>query len=430
MSAEVLRQTSVAWGFMQVPILMSLLFRSRCSKERAFLLAMVFLGPLMVVNSILVINLGIPRAGQLFIITLILPSLLFFYLISGDRTAKFAFTFCGVNTAIYWILSLTALLDHYLGDGSGMLVFAMRLVLPTLLVWCVYRWLRKPYLELQEQVPKGWGLFAIVSVTYYMLLVVMSGFPSPIEHRRADIPAYLLVLLLLPCIYATIFISLYQQLLLYRREKNDHMLQAQKRQLETRLENQLRIRKLQHDMKGNVVTLSGLLAAGRVEEAQEYLKTMGAGIDTATNRFCGNPYLNSVLSHYYQKFEELGANERMDIQVGSEALPGEDLLCQILANGLENAFDALCDLPREDRELSVQMRYNRDYLLIRVKNRCNKELRVEKGTLPKTTKGGMDHGLGLLTVSEYAQRLGGELLCYTEGGCFLMDVMVKVRVTD
>ena len=47
---------------------------------------------------------------------------------------------------------------------------------------------------------------------------------------------------------------------------------------------------------------------------------------------------------------------------------------QILSNGLENAWDALKALAWDKRKVSVQMKYSRDYLIIRIKNRCREEL--------------------------------------------------------
>lgn len=71
------------------------------------------------------------------------------------------------------------------------------------------------------------------------------------------------------------------------------------------------------------------------------------------------------------------------------------------------------------------MKYNRNYLLIRIRNSCRNDLNVEKGTIPVTDKEGHDHGFGLATIQEAAQRLDGEMLCYTENGNFVLDVMIS-----
>lgn len=52
---------------------------------------------------------------------------------------------------------------------------------------------------------------------------------------------------------------------------------------------------------------------------------------------------------------------------------------------------------------------------------------MEKGTIPRTGKEGADHGFGLPTMLEAAQKIGGDLMCYTEDGSFVVDVMVTMK---
>lgn len=177
-------------------------------------------------------------------------------------------------------------------------------------------------------------------------------------------------------------------------------------------------------MKGYTATLSGLLAEGKTEEALTYLKGVEAEMDTMSGQFCANPYINAVFVHYAGKLEGMRADFRSDIQVGEEELPYMEL-CQILSNGLENTCDALRTLEQEKRRASVQMKYNRNYLLIRIRNRCRDGLQVERGVTPATDKTGQDHGFGLATIREAAERLDGESVCYTEDGNFVLDVMVS-----
>lgn len=120
---------------------------------------------------------------------------------------------------------------------------------------------------------------------------------------------------------------------------------------------------------------------------------------------------------------------RMDIQVGGEELPYMEL-CRILANGLENVCDALKKLEKNRREVSVHMWYHRDYLLVRIKNRCPDSLHVERGETLQTSKKEKGHGFGLLSIREAVERLDGDMVCYTENGYFMLDVMVRVRDTS
>lgn len=419
-----LRDLSVLWSLFHILVLFMLLYRSRYAKKKTFLLTGIFMGPLIVLNVAGVVVFGAELMGKVFILTCTLPSLLFFWIISKDKKGRFFFTFCLADTVALWIIVVTNILDFYFGGQMYILMFMGRLVMFPLAEWISIRRLRKPYLELQESVASGWGIFAWMTALYYVLLAVSANFPVIITAREQELPGFILILILMPMTYGMIFTAMYRQLLLYRKQQSERILQEQMRRLEAQLENQQRIRRMKHDMKGHTVTISGLLAAGKTKEAQEYLKSMETEMDSLQGEFCANPYLNAVLVYYVLKLQELEAGYRIDVQIGEEELPYMEL-CQILSNGLANACDALKGLDIEERNASVQMKYSRDYLIIRIRNRCRDDLYVEKGMMPVTDKEGHDHGFGLLTIQEAAQRCDGEMFCYTENGNFVLDVMVR-----
>lgn len=420
------RDLSILWSLFHVLILFMLLYRSRYTRRKTLFLTGITMGPLILLNVAGVIILGTEIMGKIFLLTCTLPSFLFFWFVSKDKKGRFFFTFCLTDTVALWILAGTNVLDFYFGGEQHILIFIVRLFMFPLVEWCAVRYLRKPYMELQESVAKGWGLFTGMMALYYLLLSVKTFFPVNIVYRPQELPAFVLIMALMPMTYATVLLSLYRQLLLHRKQQSERSLSEQKRSLEMQLENQQQIRKLKHDMKGHTVTLSGLLAAGKTEEAVSYLKNMESGMETVLRPFCANSYLNSVFNHYSQKFQELEAGLRLDIQVGEEALPYMEL-CQILSNGLENAWEAVKELSAGEREVSVQMKYKGDYLLIRIKNKCRSDLLVEKGTVPQSGKSEPGHGFGLSTIEEAAKRLDGEMLCYTDNGNFVLDVMVSCR---
>ncbi len=420
----VFRDISMLWSLFHILILFILLYRSRYERRKTLILTGLVMGPLTLLNVAGMTIFGAGIMAKVIILTGTLPSLLFFWFISKDKKGKFFFTFCVTNTVALWILLVTNLLDFYLGGQQYIVMLIGRLLLFPLVEWGTVRYLRKPYLELQESVAEGWGIFAGMTALYYILLLVKASFPVLITGRPQELASFIVILLLMPMTYATIFSALYRQLLLYRKQQSERVLSEQKHSLEMQLESQQQIRKMKHDLKGHTVTLSGLLSFGKTEEAVLYLKNMESGMETVLCRFCVNPYINSVLSHYYQKFQKLGAELSLDIQVGEEALPYMEL-CQILSNGLENAWEAVRELPAEEREASVQMKYSRDYLIIRIRNKCRRDLIVEKGIVPSTDKKEAGHGFGLFTIQEAAKQLDGEMFCYTDNRSFVLDVMVR-----
>lgn len=398
----VLRDISMLWSLFHILILFMLLYRSRYPKKKTLILTGMTMGPLT------------------------LPSLFFFWFMSKDKKGKFFFTFCVADTVALWIIAVTNIMDFYLGGQQYVLMLVGRLILFPLAEWAAYRYLQRPYKELQESVDNGWGLFAGMTAIYYVLLTISANFPIVVTKRPEDLPVFLLILLLMPMTYATIFVAMYRQLLLFRKQQGERILQEQKNTLEAQLDSQQNIRKMKHDIKGYTATLSGLLSAGKTKEAMEYLAGVEQKTDVLSGQFCPNSYINATLAYYDRKLTELSASCRMDIQIGEEELPYMEL-CRILADGLENVCDAMKKLEEGKREVSVHMRYRREYLLIRIRNKCPDGLHVAWGEAVPTSKMEPGHGFGLSAIQEAAKRLDGEMFCYTENEYFILDVMVSRR---
>lgn len=421
-----LRDISIFWAMLHVIFLFLMLFRSRFTPKKTIAAAGIGMGLLMAANVAVLWVFGFEVLSKVFLFTCSIPSFILFYVMSADKRFKFLLSFCLADTVSLWVMAVTNLMDHYLGGGRYVLMLISRLAAFPLLEYLAWRYLRKPYLELQDAVKKGWAVFAGMTALYYILLVAVVQFPTNIVNRPEDTFLCVLILILMLFNYGTIFTALYRQLLLYRKQQGERILLEQKNTLEAQLESQQNLRKMKHDMKGYTATLSGLLTEGKADEALRYLKGVEAQMDVLCGQFCANPYINAVFVHFAGKLEEMGAEFKNDIQIGEEELPHMEL-CRILSNGMENACEALKGLEKEKRRVSVHMRYNRNYLLIRIRNRCRDDLYVEQGELPATDKEGLDHGFGLAAIKEAAERLDGEIFCYTEDGDFILDVMVSCR---
>lgn len=420
---EILRDLSMLWSLIHVEVLFLLLFQPRYSRRVTSAVCFIVCTVLVLLNLALMFRLGSERFMNVALITCTLPTLLMSFLLSQYRDGRFFFTFCLSDTCSFWIMQLTNLLDRLSGD-TYIVLFCGRVVLFFALELVIWRRLRRPYLELQAETPKGWWLFTSVAAIYYILIVTMSvpvGTPLP---ARQEIVKLLFVMALMPITYLTIFSALYRQILLFRTQERDRMLMAQKEYVEAQLESQQAIRQLHHDIKAFHGTLAGLLAEGKTEDARTFLAQVGDFEGKPHVDYCANPYLNALFGQFAGRFDAAGAKLKITAQVGPEQLPHVEL-CLILSNALENALEAVSALPESDRITSAQLRYKGAYLLLRVRNRCTHGLIVERGSFPSTTKREAGHGFGLTTIRATAEKLGGNAICYTEDGNFILDVMLK-----
>ncbi len=424
---EILRDLSLFWSMAHVVVVFLMLFCSKYEKRKTVILSAAGMGFVMVINAIGIVLYGVEVMGQIFLLTCSVPSFIFFWFLSRERNSSYLFTFCLALTLCLWILGATNLLDYYLGGGKFILMFVSRIILFPLLEWVIYKKFRSIYATLQDVIKKGWGAYAGMTVLYCILLVIMSEFPTHINTRPVYFIGFALLLILAVFNYLIIFASLHRQYKLYESEKAESILKEQKLSLENQLENQQLIRKIRHNMRGHTITLQGLLKSGKSDEALKYLEDMEQSMKTSDVKVCDNPYINAQLSYYIEKFRKIDTELSCDIKIGEEEIPSIHSICNILSNALQNALEELENLPPENREISLQMKYNRDYLIFRLKNSCREGFTVEKGTIPPSTKKDKGHGYGLGSIKETAQDLGGDMICYTEKNDFVMDVMILVK---
>ncbi|MCH5271876.1 MAG: GHKL domain-containing protein [Lachnospiraceae bacterium] len=164
--------------------------------------------------------------GQYGVMIASVPTLLFFFAMSKHRNAQFVIAFCFSDTVCIWIEMASALIDHAVGSG-GVVTFILRLISIPLLEYAVYRWLRKPYLEISHLVRRGWLLFAALTGVCYLILVLLSVYPTIILDRPQDIPLAVVVLILIALVYATIFLVLFEQLHNLKAQERQRILEAQ-----------------------------------------------------------------------------------------------------------------------------------------------------------------------------------------------------------
>ena len=221
---SILRDLSLIYSSIHSLILFLILFESKYSKRKFFTLALSLSLPLLLANLILLSFVGVERMGILLLITCTVPSLIFFWFMAKYRGGRFLFTFCFSDTLFLELIYLTSILDYYLGN-SYIVMFILRLILYPALEILLYRLLRPTYLELQQKIKKGWLVFAAISIIFYLSLSISMSYPCLITQRPQYIPAFLLLLLLMPLLYVHFFTTLKYQQKNHEITEQEHIMQ-------------------------------------------------------------------------------------------------------------------------------------------------------------------------------------------------------------
>ena len=118
----------------------------------------------------------------------------------------------------------------------------------------------------------------------------------------------------------------------------------------------------------------------------------------------------------------------MDARVPSVLSISDTELCSLLSNALENALRVTAELePASRRIVKLYCGIRLNKLLIEVRNPCDAPPEMRNG-IPVSNRVG--HGYGCRSIQAIAQRRGGLCQFRTEGGTFLLQVMLPVHTEE
>ena len=140
---------------------------------------------------------------------------------------------------------------------------------------------------------------------------------------------------------------------LYRNLSEKHEIEAEQAALTQRLasseeriamlnESEVQTAVYQHDMRHHLNAIDGFLAAGKPQQAEEYIRKVRSDIERITpKRYCDNELVNLLCSSFAGKAQRMGVRLEVDAKLPRELSVSDTELCAVLSNALENALRAV-----------------------------------------------------------------------------------------
>lgn len=396
-----------------------ILFESRYPKK-VYLASLI---PAMTVwfggNIAILLIFGLEIYGRYSLITGTLTSLIYFWIVAKNRGGRFFFTFSLVDTVMIWVMLATNLVDYAVG-GGGLVAFLLRLVFFPVALFVDWRLVRRPYLQLLHSVSRGWWLFAGMTGLFYLTLSIIGNIPTSLRDRPEDMPIAVMLLLLLPLTYATIFLVLHQQKILYRVRERQHTFEIQSAMIEQRVTElrsaEDRLRYERHDLRHRLLAIAGMLQQNDVSAALDYIGAAQEALHaTEVARYCSNPALDAILSSYFRQAADLGIQVEAKIELPDELPVSAADLSTVFANALENMIHAVGKLPLEKRRMVCKCIAS-PCLMIEFSNPCGKEARLGSDGFPIAKNAG--HGTGTRSIAAFAEKYEAVCSFQIENGWF------------
>lgn len=192
-------------------------------------------------------------------------------------------------------------------------------------------------------------------------------------------------------------------------------------------------RNQRHNYKQHFIVLNNLLSAKRIEEAYDYLNKL---IDQKpgekmfvcnTDNVVVDALINFKHSIAYSKGIKLTAKVQVPVRLPFSSAD----ISILIGNILDNAIEAVENMPKEKKEICFYMQYNKNVLVIAEQNEYAGEIKKNKNGKILSEKGDdINHGIGLMSIEKIAHKYRGALVIETNNQVFKIKVtLIKAIVS-
>lgn len=333
--------------------------------------------------------------------------------------------FCGFLTDVLAVLVLSTYYDSSISstlqETSLLVRNAFTSLMTFLLCQLLFTLIRKKH-----------AIFSWYEAIFYTMLATgeIAVFAYVCKYIQAYSSGMFLILFLIGCLVLDVYIVVvfYRISIVRKTEKENALLQQQSEmQLEVYSDLQQRYQNSMetiHDAKRHVRALESLIQSDHLAEAQQYKESLFQKLNELQPSIqCDNPLLSAILNHVFLKAEQRHIVLKMDLQ-GEEQLSmlaGVDLTT-IASNLLDNAVDAVSELPEEQRYIHFAVAFQIGEIMIHVENPTKNDLKREGNTIVSTKEGHL--GLGLKNVEMVVEKYKGHFKTDVEDGIFIAAITI------
>lgn len=183
------------------------------------------------------------------------------------------------------------------------------------------------------------------------------------------------------------------------------------------------IRRIRHDIKQQLATVSGLQSEGKYDKAQKYISEVTNGIDRLDIFMdVGNDFVNAILNSKLSIAKSKGIEVLCNFSGKIEGINEYDL-CNLIGNVLDNAIEA-AEGAGDNAAVEVSLFSDKHKMIFTVSNSISNSVLNSNPEL-NTTKDKHDlHGFGVKTIKAIAAKYDGNVDFYEENLIFFCRVLL------
>lgn len=163
-------------------------------------------------------------SGMASAVSLTIPSMILFYILSKHRDSRFFFTFCSIDIMGLIVIIFSRAIAIRFNDNLWLIFVLTNLgLIGMLLLSLKYR---QKYIMIQNQLQTGWTSLTFLSVLFYTMLYFVISYPIPLKERREYVPVAILYSLIVIVVYVVIFQTIMKSQKIYNVEQERELLET------------------------------------------------------------------------------------------------------------------------------------------------------------------------------------------------------------
>ena len=217
----------------------------------------------------------------------------------------------------------------------------------------------------------------------------------------------------------------------YKKENNMRALYsdfyAVKEQLAIQFQASNRTKKIRHDIKNHLYSVSSFLEKGEYEKAKEMLSEINISADKlqpSLHQTTGNGLVDAMIAYKAAVCEGNNIFFEYSLETLPEMAIPSSAISSVLSNLLDNAIEATLSSDNPDVRIKVFM--YKDYFTVIVRNTFSRVKR-KNGTLLTDKENNEFHGLGMEIVKEVCKENGGFYKWEIIGNVIVSNAIMKIN---
>lgn len=188
-------------------------------------------------------------------------------------------------------------------------------------------------------------------------------------------------------------------------------------------------RKVNHNVKHQMVTLRAYLEASCIAEAKDYLdEAINEGWNSSRVCNTGNMAIDAIINSKYLKMQEENIVFGLDINIPS-AIPFSGIdLSILIGNILDNSIEANTKVHNLDRYIQLYITYENNYLILSCVNVYEGNIAINpKGDI-NTLKQNKDmHGFGIASIKSICEKYNGNVNIEYSNNKFVIKCLLFIQ---